>query len=123
VAQRGTSSGLAREAVGLREVLFQSITHMAPAAAVAFSIIVGANFAAGALPLSVLFALVGCLLVAVSIGQLAKQLPSAGGFYTYAARGLHPAVGFLVGWGYAFVDATVGFRSPVMPAQVGRGAR
>jgi amino acid transporter len=107
VAQRGTSSGLAREAVGLREVLFQSITHMAPAAAVAFSIIVGANFAAGALPLSVLFALVGCLLVAVSIGQLAKQLPSAGGFYTYAARGLHPAVGFLVGWGYAFVEPLV----------------
>jgi amino acid transporter len=107
VAQRGTSSGLARGAVGLREVLFQSITHMAPAAAVAFSIIVGANFAAGALPLSVLFALVGCLLVAVSIGQLAKQLPSAGGFYTYAARGLHPAVGFLVGWGYAFVEPLV----------------
>jgi hypothetical protein len=48
---------LAREAIGLREVLFQSITHMAPGAAVAFSIIVGANFAAGALSLSVLFAL------------------------------------------------------------------
>ena len=75
MAQSAPSAGLAREAIGLREVLFQSITHMAPAAAVAFSIIVGANFAAGALPLSVLFALVGCLLVAVSIGQLAKQLP------------------------------------------------
>jgi amino acid transporter len=107
VAQSAPTPGLAREAIGLREVLFQSITHMAPAAAVAFSIIVGANFAAGALPLSVLFALVGCLLVAVSIGQLAKQLPSAGGFYTYAARGLHPAVGFLVGWGYAFVEPLV----------------
>src|SRR5215208_4755413 len=100
MAQNGPSPGLAREAIGLREVLFQSITHMAPAAAVAFSIIVGANFAAGALPLSVLLALVGCLLVAVSIGQLARRLPSAGGFYTYAARGLHPAVGFLVGWSY-----------------------
>jgi amino acid transporter len=107
VAQSTPTPGLAREAIGLREVLFQSITHMAPAAAVAFSIIVGANFAAGALPLSVLFALVGCLLVAISIGQLAKQLPSAGGFYTYAARGLHPAVGFLVGWGYAFVEPLV----------------
>jgi len=107
VAQSSRSPGLAREAVGLREVLFQSITHMAPAAAVAFSIIVGANFAAGALPLSVLLALVGCLLVAVSIGQLARWLPSAGGFSTYAARGLHPAVGFLVGWGYAFVEPLV----------------
>jgi len=45
------SEGLARDAIGLREVLFQSITHMAPAAAVAFSIIVGAGFAGGALPL------------------------------------------------------------------------
>src|SRR5687767_14355515 len=52
MAQNDPSRGLAREAIGLREVLFQSITHMAPAAAVAFSIIVGANFAAGALPLS-----------------------------------------------------------------------
>ncbi|HVD15253.1 MAG TPA: APC family permease [Actinomycetota bacterium] len=107
MTQTGSSPGLAREAVGLREVLFQSITHMAPAAAVAFSIVVGANFAAGALPLSVVFALIGCLLVAVSIGQLARRLPSAGGFYTYASRGLHPAVGFLVGWGYAFVEPLV----------------
>jgi amino acid transporter len=107
VAQRSAAPGLASGAIGLREVLFQSITHMAPAAAVAFSIIVGANFAAGALPLSVLLALIGCLLVAVSIGQLARRLPSAGGFYTYAARGLHPAVGFLVGWGYAFVEPLV----------------
>jgi amino acid transporter len=99
--------GLAREAIGLREVLFQSITHMAPAAAVAFSIIVGANFASGALPLSVVFALVGCLLVAISIGQLAKHLPSAGGFYTYTSKGIHPAVGFLVAWGYAFVEPLV----------------
>jgi len=99
--------GLAREAIGLREVFFQSVTHMAPAAAVAFSIIVGANFASGALPLSVLFALVGCLLVAISIGQLAKHLPSAGGFYTYTARGIHPSIGFLVAWGYAFVEPLV----------------
>jgi amino acid transporter len=101
------SPGLAREAIGLREVFFQSVTHMAPAAAVAFSIIVGANFAAGALPLSVIFALVGCLLVALSIGQLAKHLPSAGGFYTYTSRGLHPYVGFLVAWGYAFVEPLI----------------
>lgn len=98
---------LAREAIGLREVLFQSITHMAPAAAVAFSIPVGANFAGGALPLAVLLALVGCLFVALSIGQLAKHLPSAGSFYTYASRGLHPSIGFLVAWGYAFVEPFV----------------
>jgi amino acid transporter len=118
VARSSSSPGLAREAIGLREVLFQSITHMAPAAAVAFSIIVGANFASGALPLSVILALVGCLLVAVSIGQLARRLPSAGGFYTYASRGLHPTVGFLVGWGYSFVEANVGLLTGKRPAHV-----
>jgi hypothetical protein len=61
----GSSSGdLARGAIGLREVLFQSITSMAPAGAVALSIAAGATYAGGALPLSVLLALVGCLLVA-----------------------------------------------------------
>jgi amino acid transporter len=102
-----TPSGLAREAIGLREVLFQSITHMAPAAAVAFSIPVGALFAAGALPLAVVLALIGCLLVAISIGQLAKHLPSAGSFYTYTSRGIHRSIGFLVAWGYAVVEPLV----------------
>jgi amino acid transporter len=109
-ASAGTvSSGtaLAQGAIGLREVLFQSITHMAPAVAVAFSIIVGANFAGGALPLSVVIALVACLCVAYSMGELARHLPSAGGMYTYTARGLHPAVGFLVAWGYAIVEPLV----------------
>ncbi len=96
--------GLARDAIGLTEVLFQSITHMAPAAAVAFSIIVGAGFAGGALPLAVLVALVGCLSVAYCIGELARHLPSAGGMYTYVARGINPAAGFLVAWGYAFAE-------------------
>ncbi|MBX6356668.1 MAG: APC family permease [Micromonosporaceae bacterium] len=107
MADTAVRGRLAGNAVGLREVLFQSITHMAPGAAVAFSIIVGAAFAGGALPLSVLLALVGCLFVAVSIGQLAKHLPSAAGFATYAARGLHPGVGFLVAWGYALAEAMV----------------
>jgi amino acid transporter len=104
---RGSGADLRRGAIGLREVLFQSITHMAPAAAVAFSIIVGAPFAAGALPLAVVLALVACLLVAISIGQLAKYLPSAGGFYTYVSRGLHPSIGFLVAFGYALAEALV----------------
>ncbi|HUD77136.1 MAG TPA: APC family permease [Streptosporangiaceae bacterium] len=104
----GGSRQLASGAIGLREVLFQSITSMAPAGAVALSIAAGAKFAGGALPLSVLLALVGCLLVASSIGQLAKHLPSAGSIYTYPAEAIHPALGFLVGWGYALVEALIG---------------
>ena len=102
MATSGTT--LARGAIGLREVLFQSVTSMAPAGAVALSIAAGATYAGGALPLAVLLALIACLLVASSIGQLAKHLPSAGSIYTYPAEGIHPALGFLVGWGYSLVD-------------------
>jgi amino acid transporter len=56
----------------------------------------------------VLLALIACLLVASSIGQLAKHLPSAGSIFTYPAEAIHPALGFLVGWGYALVEALLG---------------
>jgi len=99
----GTAPGLRRDAIGLREVLFQSITDMAPGAAIAASIPAGAALAGGSLPLSVVFALVACLLCAWCIGLLAREMPSAGSLATYAARGLHPSAGFLVAWGYVLV--------------------
>src|SRR5436305_15218124 len=89
---------LREHSIGLPQVLFQSITHMAPGAAIAFSILVSVGFAGPALPLSVLFALIACVLVASSIGQLAKQIPSAGGLYAYVTRALGPHAGFRVGW-------------------------
>src|ERR1700694_1528058 len=98
---------LEREAVGLAPILFQSITHMAPAAAVAFSIVVGVPYAGGSIPLAVLLALIACLFVAISIGQLARHLPSAGGLYTFSSRGLHPYVGFLVAWGFMLAEPVV----------------
>lgn len=101
------TSRLARNAIGLSEVLFQSITHMAPGIAVAFSVLFTAGYAGGSTPLAVLFALVGCLCVAVSIGQLAQHLPSAGGLYTYTANGLGPQVGFLVAWAFMMSEPIV----------------
>jgi amino acid transporter len=95
LAQPTAPEGLLRGAIGLREVLFQSITAMAPGAAIAASIPAGAAFAGGALPLSVLVALVACLFTALSIGELARHLPSSGSVATYTSQGLHPTVGFL----------------------------
>ena len=108
--------GLRRDAIGLREVLFQSITDMAPGAAIAASIPAGAAYAGGALPLSVLVALVACLLSASCIGLLARELPSAGSLATYAARGLHPAVDFLTAWGYVLVGVLI---APLVLLQLG----
>ena len=76
---------LREHSIGLAQVVFQSITHMAPAAAVAYSIYISVPYAQQALPLSVGLALIACICAAAAIGQLAK-LPSAGGMYTYAGR-------------------------------------
>jgi amino acid transporter len=94
------AEGLRRNAVGLPDVIFTSVTTMAPAAGAAFSITVGALFAGGGLVLGVIIALAGCMFTALSIGQLARHLPSAGGMYTYIARGLGTKLGFLAGWGF-----------------------
>jgi amino acid transporter len=89
---------LREHSIGLPQVLFQSITHMAPAAAVAFSLLASVFWAGQALPLAVLLAMIACVLVANSIGQLAKHMPSAGGLYTYVSRALGPRAGFFTGW-------------------------
>src|SRR6266851_2450436 len=70
VAGSAREQGLAQGAIGLREILFQSVTAIGPAAAIAFSIAVAAVYAGGALVLSVLVAMIACLFVASSIGQL-----------------------------------------------------
>jgi amino acid transporter len=93
--------------IGLPQVLFQSITHMAPGAAIAFSILVSVQFAGPALPLAVFFALIACVLVANAIGQLAKQMPSAGGLYAYVSRALGPKIGFMVGWVFLIFEPLV----------------
>ena len=116
MATTPTVAPLERNAVGLLDVLFQSITSMAPGAAIAASIPLGAGFASGALPLAVLIAFVGILFTAWSIGQLAKHIPAAGSVATYNAVGLAPWVGFLVGWAYAAVEVLI---VPLVMLQLG----
>src|SRR3954465_6747083 len=102
-----TFEHLREHSIGLPQVLFQSITHMAPAAAVAYSIYISVPDAQQALPLSVALALIACICAATAIGQLAKLFPSAGGMYTYAARSLGPGVGFLVAWLFILFEPLV----------------
>jgi amino acid transporter len=95
-------STLRSNAIGLPGVLFQSVTTMAPAGAVAFSLGAAIPFTGGALPLAVGIALLACILVALNIGSMAKHLPSAGGYFTYVSRGLGPQAGWLAGWLFSF---------------------
>jgi amino acid transporter len=89
---------LRSNAIGLPGVLFQSITTMAPASAVAFSLGAAIPFSGGALPLAVLIALVVCVLIAINVGALARYMPSAGGFFTYVSRGYGSQAGWMAGW-------------------------
>lgn len=99
--------GLARNAIGLTELLFQAITHMAPAVATALSIGAATAFAGGITPLAVLFALVAVLFTAYSISELARHLPSAGGMYTYVGRGLGSFAGWLMAWSFALAEPLI----------------
>ena len=85
------------------EVLFQALASAAPALGVTLAVVVGANFAGGALPFSLLLALGGILLVATCIAQMAQRFPTAGGFYPFVSRGLHPAFGAMVAWLYLII--------------------
>lgn len=108
--QQPTDSGspsLARNAIGLPEVLFQSITHMAPAVATAASIGAATAFAGGITPLAVLFAMFAVLFTAFSMAELARHLPSAGGMYTYVGSGLGSFFGWMVAWGFALAEPLV----------------
>ena len=93
---------LRKDAVRLPEVLFQSITSMAPAAAVATSFTPAIPLAGASLPLAVLLATIACALIALSVGQLAVHIPSAGGLYTYISRSLGPKLGFMSAWTFLF---------------------
>jgi amino acid transporter len=110
MSSMSASSGggqLERGAIGLTEVLFQSITHMAPAVAVALSIGAATGFAGGSTPLAVVFALIASLFTAYSIGELARHLPSAGGMYTYVSNGLGSFVGWLMAWAFLLAEPIV----------------
>jgi amino acid transporter len=106
-SQDPASPSLARNAIGLPEVLFQSITHMAPAVATALSIGAATSFAGGITPLAVVFALIAVLFTAYSMSQLAKHLPSAGGMYTYVGSGLGSFFGWIVAWSFALAEPLV----------------
>lgn len=99
-------------ALGLAGILAQAVTNIAPAIAVFFTVSFTASNAGIATPAAYAGAFVLSLTTAVVLAQLARHLPSAGTYYTYVSRGLHPRAGFLVAWVY-FLFA------PVVTAQVG----
>jgi amino acid transporter len=93
-------SELPGETLKLHHTVFQSVTNMAPAAAIVYDFPLQAGiFAAGAaLVLGNVVALIGIIFVAFTVSQFAKKLPSAGGYFTYVSRSIGPKAGTYTGW-------------------------
>jgi len=93
----GIQTELREGAVGLPGVLMQGIATIAPAFAILASFVFITGFAGIVTPWAYLFGGALLALQALSAAQLAKQFPSAGGWYTWIARALHPRAGFFAG--------------------------
>jgi amino acid transporter len=89
---------LAANSMGLVGVLMQGIATIAPAFAIVSTFVFTVGLAGVAAPVAYLLAGAILLPLAVSVNQLAKAFPSAGGWYTWIARALHPRAGFFAGW-------------------------
>jgi len=57
------------------------------------------NEARGHVVTTILIAMVAMLFTAISYGKMARAYPSAGSAYTYVGQEIHPALGYVTGWG------------------------
>ncbi len=93
-------------ALGLGSVIAQALTHIAPAMGFLTGAAFIATYAGTGAPLAYLGAFVVCMSIGLALYQLARHLPSAGGYFTYVSRTLHPRLGFMTAWLYFLYDPT-----------------
>ena len=93
---------LRRDAIGLTGAVVMSAAIMGPAVSTFFNPQFSTPFSGEATPFVYLACLLAILVVASAIVEMARELPSAGAFYTYVTRGLGPQAGFITG-GLMFV--------------------
>src|SRR3982074_1986037 len=76
--------------LGLLSVTMQAITHIAPAIAALFFTQFLVTLSGLTAPLAYLLGVVVVLMLGNTLIQFSRQLPSAGGYYTYVSRALGP---------------------------------
>lgn len=99
---------LQRGALGLTGATMQAITQIAPAIAAFFFTTAVVGFTGVVAPLAYLIGVLIVLMLGSALVQLSKHLPSAGGYYTYVSRAVHPRAGFLTSWMYVFYAPLAG---------------
>ena len=73
---------LRRNSLGLPELIFQSVTHIAPATNMVFTFPIIALKAGPDMPLSFLLATIVCFFIGNTVAQFSSYMPSSGGYYT-----------------------------------------
>src|SRR3954454_10594384 len=101
VTPRSRRTGELRHGIlGWADAFAQSFALLSLALGVATATSAAAISAGAATPWAYIVAGTGCLCLASVIVRFTSRMASAGGVYTYIARGLHPNGGFLGGWLY-----------------------
>ncbi|HMD86214.1 MAG TPA: APC family permease [Terriglobia bacterium] len=95
---------LRRNSLGLTELVFQGITHIAPAGNIVFVFPIIARQAGPDMPISLLLTTIVCFFIGNTVAQFSKYMPSSGGYYSFATRGLGSHRGFMATWSYLIYD-------------------
>jgi len=127
-SEANVQTELKQNAIGLGGIIMQGVGTIAPA----LGIVAGLQFTIGlagiATPAAYYLSFLLLLSVAVTVSQLAKAFPNAGGWYSWIAGSLHPRAGFLAGWmmliwmplspvlGSSFIGTVI---EPIVKAQYG----
>src|ERR1700689_5108413 len=104
IIQPDTDPQLRRNSLGLPELVFQGVTHIAPATNMVFTFPIIALKAGPDMPLSFLLATVVCFFIGNTVSQFSQYMPSSGGYYSFATRGLGSRIGFMATWCYLIYD-------------------
>ena len=91
---------LRRNSLGLPELVFQGVTHIAPATNIVFTFPIIALKAGPVMPLSFLLSTIICFFIGNTVSEFSRYLPSSGGYYSFATRGLGTRSGFMATWSY-----------------------
>lgn len=95
---------LRRNSLGLAELVFQGVTHIAPATNIVFTFPIIALKAGPDMPLSFLFSTIVCFFIGNTVSQFSRYMPSSGGYYSFATRGLGSRSGFIATWSYLIYE-------------------
>ena len=93
---------LARDVLGLPQVLFCIVTGAAPLAALLFNVPVAVSGGGYAVPAAFIIATVALTIFSVGYIEMARRVTAVGGFYTFITRGLGSVMGMGAGYLIAF---------------------